>query len=543
MPGNDGTRSTDSPAGDAGRSLRADARGVSPVVGAVLMLAVAMLLLSVLQTTAIPALNAQQEFQHNQDLQTDLVELETTVDRVAAIGTGETTPVAVGLRYPPRLVFVNPPPVSGRLRTTDPRNATIANARAPGETGDYWDGTTRRIPTRTVVYSPAYNEYGDAPTTVYEPWVVYNRQDDASVPLTGTDLVDGRRISLVAIDGEYSASRAGTVGVNAEPESAPVRVVTVRNDTGPVTLTVPTGLRNDTWTRLLEAELAANGGNVTGIDCADEPPAPCGELTLTLSPGSYDLHLGEVALDGSDREPATYLTDVEGNATAVPESGRQRLAVEARDRFDNPVSGVPVAASVADGPGEVDRVRPTSGPDGRAVFVYRAPDDVAESQSVTVTARFGDGAEQRTVDFDVRVVDLDPGTGPPPGPGPGPPPGTSADAVAGVEESVDSGNVPGRDRGREITFDLRATEAVTVTDFSVQTRGDLAGRPFVDRGTTFDGSEPRVTFQGEVGVVLREFGGSGNLGVEEFVDPSDEDAVVVVTLQFDDGSTRTLGIA
>jgi len=513
------------------RSLREDARGVSPVIGAVLMVAVAMLLLSVLQTTAIPALNAQHEFQHNQELQTDLVELETTVDRVAATGTGETAPVDLGLRYPPRLLFLNPPPVSGTLRTTTPGEVTVSNARATGETGDYWDGTPRRFATTTVVYSPAYNEYGAAPTTVYEPWAVYNRQDDGTIPLTETDLVDGRRISLVALEGQYSASRAGTVGVNAGPRSAPVREVTVRNGTAPITLTVPTGLRNDTWTGLLEAELAGNGGRITALSCAAEPPDPCGELT----PGTYDLRLGGVALgSGSAERTATYLTDVEGNATAVPESGRQRLVVEARDGFDNPVSGVAVTAALGDDPGTVERVTPTTASDGRAAFLYRPPDDVPASESVTVTARFGDGATRRTVTFDVRVVDLGGGGGTGGG-------STSADAVAGVDGTVTERNVPGG--GRELSFDVRATGDVTVTDLSVETRDDLQGRPFTDQGTTVGGSRPPVTVQGQTAVTLREFDDSATLGVSEFVDPASADADVLVTLEFGDGSTRTLALA
>ena len=533
---------------NADRSLRADRRGVSAVIGVVLMLAVAMLLVSVLQAAAIPALNAQHEFQHSQAVQTDMVQLESTVDRVAATGTGETATVDLGLRYPPRLLFVNPPPVSGGLSTTEPGTVTIENARAAGETGDYWDGTDRTFTTTSLAYTPDYNEYGSAPVTVYEPWAVYNRIDGRTLPVSGTDLIEGRRISLVALDGAYADSSADTVGVDADPNSAPVRTVTVSDDGEPITLTIPTGLRNDSWARLLESELDPAGTDddrhVRRFSCQREPPAPCGELTVTLEPGTYDLRLGEVAVGtGSSRTTAAYLTDVEGGASSITEAGRQRLTVEARDRYDNPVSGVTVTGSV-DGDGSLRAVSPVTDSDGRATFVYEAPDAINGTRDVSVTTQFGDGRPEQTVEFGVRVVDVAGGAGDagPGTDGPAGGPTTSADSVAGVDGSVDSANLPGRNRGREATFAVSTPESVTLTGFSVETQNGLDGRPFVDRDTTFGGDTLPVTFSGELAVALRDIDASGDLGISAFVDPASPEADIVVTLSFADGSTRTLGL-
>lgn len=402
-----------------GRSgaFRADARSVSPVIGVVLMLAVGILLVGVLQATAIPALNAQLEFEHNQKAQADVVELASAIDRTAALGDGETATVDLGLRYPPRLLFVNPPPASGSLRTTDPETVRIENARATGETGDYWDGSPRTLETRRIVYTPGYHEYDGAPTTVHEPWAVYNRITDRTLPKTDSDLVDGRRISLVAIDGEYDAAAADAVGVDVAPTSAPARTVTVRDDGEPIRVTVPTELRRDAWEDLLADELdpsgTADGRYVTDISCQRAPPAPCGELTLTLERGSYEVRLGEVAVgSGASREPATYLTDVEGKAATVPETSRQRLVVEARDRYDNPVGGVPVTATLTGGPGTVLPASATTDGDGRATFVYEAPQDVNRTTTAEVEVRFGDGSPQRTVPFEVLVTDRGAGAAP-----------------------------------------------------------------------------------------------------------------------------------
>jgi len=531
-----------------------DDRAVSPVVGAVLMLAIVLLLVGVVQTTAIPAANSQLEFRHSEEVRTDVVGLAATADRVADGGHAQRSLVAVGFRYPTRLFFVNPPPVAGTLRTTNARAVTVAGARAVGETGDYWNGTARTFATHSVVYAPEYNEYRSAPTTVFEPWAVYGRADGRTLPRTATDLIDGRRISLVALDGRYSRSVPTSVGVSVTPTSAPVRTVTVTNGTDPITLTVPTGIRNDTWASLLDEELASPGsdGHVAAFGCQREPPDPCGELTLTLEPGTYELRLGEVGIgSGASQESPAYLTDVEGNATAVTETGRQRLVVESRDRFDNPVSGVSVTVNVTNGSGDVRPVAPVTDGDGRATFVYQAPESIDETGPVTVTAQFGAGDARRNVTFDLRLVDrtvnaseTTPGDGAGGGPGDG---GggdsTSATAVATVDGSVDNSNIGGQGRGRELAFSLRADRSVTVTGLSVRTQNDLARRDYVDQNTTVDGSAPSSAVSGQFEIALRDITGSGNLGVSEFVDPGSAEADVVVTVQFDDGSTLTVGIS
>ena len=540
-------------------ALRRDDRAVSPVVGAVLMLALVFLLVGVVQTTAIPAANAQLEFSHSEEVRADVVGLASTADRVADGGHAQRAMVALGFRYPTRLFFINPPPVAGTLRTTEARTVTIDGARAVGETRDYWNGTERSFETHSVVYAPEYNEYGSAPTTVFEPWTVYGRTDGRTLARTATDLVDGRRISLVALDGRYSRSVPTSVGVQVSPTSAPVRTVTVANGTDPITLTVPTGIRNDTWADLLADELAGpdSDGRVASFDCAAEPPEPCGELTLTLEPGTYELRLGEVGIgSGASEEPAAYLTDVEGNATAVTETGRQRLAVEARDRFDNPVSGVSVSANVTNGTGTVRPVTRVTDSDGRAAFVYRAPETVDGTGPVTVTAWFGADDAVRNVTFDLLLVDRtvnasestagDGGVGGG-GAGDGGADGsTSAGSVATVGGSVDSGT--GQGQGREVTFSLDADRSVTVTGISVRTQNALADGEYVEQGTTVDGSALPTEVSGEFEVALRDIfksddrRGSGNLGVGEFVDPASAEADLVVTVQFDDGSTLEVGI-
>ncbi|MFW5958815.1 MAG: hypothetical protein ACOCQ3_02305, partial [Natronomonas sp.] len=107
-----------------------------------------------------------------------------------------------------------------------------------------------------------------------------------------------------------------------------------------------------------------------------------------------------------------------------------------------------------------------------------------------------------------------------------------ADVVSGVPGTIQT--TGGQDRTLE--FDIEAEDEVTATDVDVQTDYAYDGRT-----EEIDGSEVPVTFEGQVGVVLERFSNGLTISDDSFVDPNDAD--IVVTLTFDDGSTLDLGIA
>ena len=70
-------------------------------------------------------------------------------------------------------------------------------------------GVEKEYAATALTYEPNYNEYREAPTTVYEHTVLANRFEEAD----GTDLLlsnqtftDGRDITLVTLDGSLSAT-------------------------------------------------------------------------------------------------------------------------------------------------------------------------------------------------------------------------------------------------------------------------------------------------------------------------------------------------
>lgn len=377
---------------DGPSGVLGDDRAASEVLGAILLFGILMAVLIALQVTAVPAFNQGVEYEHNQRVQGQLDLLRTDLLLTGTTGDGTSIGIQLGTDYPNRPFLLNPPAATGTIRTGPPGAVTIANASAAGEVGDAWTGGPRRFVTRPVVYTPDYNEYGNAPTTRIENSVLVNEFRSATVVRSGETLVDGRSVSLVLVNG--TLSRTGTVrrSLDLHPASGPARTVTVRNDTAPVVVTVPTAIPEAKWREMLSEELVANGGHVT--DLRYRTGDPYNELSIVLEPGvTYELTLSKVGLgDERDRPGPYYVTPVQADATNLPAGGTTRLVYEVRDRYDNPVSGVTVDAAVAGGEGTVTAVDATTGTDGRAVFTYTAP---GNDTTARVEATIADPPEPR----------------------------------------------------------------------------------------------------------------------------------------------------
>ncbi|MFB6126637.1 MAG: hypothetical protein ABEJ79_04985 [Halolamina sp.] len=123
-----------------------DERAVTVQIGAVILFAFLIIVLSIYQASVVPAQNQEIEFNHNQEVQNDMVDLRSAITDAASTGNAESAAVTLGTRYPSRALFVNPSSPSGAVRsvgTNEPAvNVTVANASAaPGadaeDVGDY----------------------------------------------------------------------------------------------------------------------------------------------------------------------------------------------------------------------------------------------------------------------------------------------------------------------------------------------------------------------------------------------------------------------
>ncbi|ESS06155.1 MAG: hypothetical protein A07HB70_01704 [uncultured archaeon A07HB70] len=91
------------------RRLAEDRRGVTVQIGAILLFGVLIVALSTYQAVAVPAENEQVEFNHNQAVQQDMLELRSALLQTGAGGRGQSVSVSLGTTYPSRVLLVNPP--------------------------------------------------------------------------------------------------------------------------------------------------------------------------------------------------------------------------------------------------------------------------------------------------------------------------------------------------------------------------------------------------------------------------------------------------
>jgi hypothetical protein len=395
--------------------LRDDDRAQSIQIGAVLLFAVLIIAFSSYQAFVVPEQNREVEFNHNQQVQGEMQELRNQIVSIHGETATRSVTLTLGTRYPARLVAVNPGPPSGTIRTSETAdsgaNLTIENATARGETGDFWNGSSQQYDTGFVVYQPNYNVYGQAPETVYENTVLSNRFEDASLAATDQTLIDGKRISVVTINGSLSRTQTGSTSLDLEPVSTSTTTVAVSNESANVTLSMATQLPESEWDALLADQRGEEGGHVLDYGVQTISDARFDRLWITLEPNvSYQLRMTKIGI-GSQVTPEgeAYLTDIAGNATRLDTGDTTEVTVELRDAYNNPVTDGQINASSENGSLSPGRAEPDE--DGQVTFTYDSTGvasgqwvDLNFSAATDVEGSF-DGTTPRNVTMQVYVRD------------------------------------------------------------------------------------------------------------------------------------------
>lgn len=256
-----------------------DERAQSIQVGAVLLFGVLVVLFSVYQAVIVPSQNQEVEFNHNQRVQGDMVDLRNAVLETKSTGQDGFVSVELGTRFPARLVGLNPPAPSGVLQTTAERPIVVEQGGAD-ITDDVCPGSD--VTTRTFEYTPSYSEYQNAGTLRYENSVLYQNFSENTVELSSQQLVRGDRVQLVPLNRSFREASSRTVSVDFKPG----RLDTSERDD--INVTVPTRLSEQTWEELLSGQV--DSGNVTVTTGAAGR-----NLTVTLS-GTYTISCGPVGV-------------------------------------------------------------------------------------------------------------------------------------------------------------------------------------------------------------------------------------------------------
>lgn len=297
--------------------FRTDERGVSNLVGTMILVAFLIITLSLYQAQAVPAQNGEVEFKHNLRVQTDLLDVRNAILQSKETGTSAHVTIEMGTSYPTRVITINPPAPAGHIRTTDEKPLKVFDESGSEISTDVCPGDSV---TRLFVYEPNYHAYHNAPTTVYEHSVLYNQFESANVPLSGQTLVVGDTINLIPLRSQYSLATSQPIVFDAR--AGKLKSSSVTN----ATVVLPTQLTEDNWETLLDGQV-----DPANIDVADN------KLTLTPE-GEYTINCGPVGVNAvppsGARESSNVKInpvgpgDVELRDTRISGTGSQDKTVE-----------------------------------------------------------------------------------------------------------------------------------------------------------------------------------------------------------------------
>lgn len=288
--------------------IRTDRRGQTIQVGAVLLFGVAIVLFSTYQATIVPNQNSQTEFQHNQDVHSQLVTIRNTIATPPPRDESKGVQIDLGTTYSSRTIGMNPSNPSGSLQTVGTGNTdidvTIKNAKTVQGTPGYWSGTTE-FNTGGLVYKPEYNEY-QADKVVYDNQALYVGDSESGTgTLTEPSMIRGRSINLVTLTGSLAKSSSGTETFDVKTVDRSQESIKLTNEgSDPLEIQFQSRQPASYWQRLGEGN---KGGYIKENGITDDGGSDDGwyEITVELQEDvTYDVTLTEVGVgeEGNDRK-------------------------------------------------------------------------------------------------------------------------------------------------------------------------------------------------------------------------------------------------
>ncbi|WP_299237119.1 hypothetical protein [Natronomonas sp.] len=307
--------------------FRSDERAQSTLVGAILLFAILIIAFSSYQAFVVPNQNAEVEFNHNGDVQTDMQELRNSlldVRSVERFGKGEYTVISehrsvrirLGTQYPARLIALNPPAPSGELRTEESQsefrieNAGVNTSKIDSEFHEDPEKLLGTDPaadmsTNFLIYNPVYTEYQTPPTTVLEHSFMYNEFQNARIPVTQQTVIrpNATRINIVLLEGNLSRSGSQAISIDPQTLDGPTDTVPInRSGTDPITVQIPT--RSPTaWNSTIQS--------LDGVDFETPPDPDDDDIRVTLANDSYNLRVTRVGVDNDAQVNDKTLTPMQ----------------------------------------------------------------------------------------------------------------------------------------------------------------------------------------------------------------------------------------
>jgi hypothetical protein len=181
------------------RGLWKEERGVSPVLGAMLMLLIMVTAYGVVQAYHVPIWNKDVEYEHLNVVYDDMMTFKSNVEDVAISEVPKSSVFRMGVRYPNRIFLANPGAgVAGSL-TSDNVSVSIVYTIDGGDLP-----ITESYDSNRIIYKVQGTI--DSPKLVYEHGLIIRDYGDASATTDEQSLIVGDEICIPVLIGNLTAA-------------------------------------------------------------------------------------------------------------------------------------------------------------------------------------------------------------------------------------------------------------------------------------------------------------------------------------------------
>jgi len=290
-----------------------DERAQPVQIGFILVFAILVVTFAVYQAVLVPQQNAQVEFSHYQQVGQDVTDLRNDLIDAAGSENTRAASVTLGTTYPARVLALNPAPPSGTLETTGEGDVNVTGLSGTSA-ADLCATNASGVQSRSLVYRPAYNEYGAADNVTYENSVVVRSFQDGKRYGTQS-LVENasengtNRINLRLLTNEFSESGTGTASVDLVPNRTYEETFSPGSN---FNVTVPSEIPPGEWrTEILDVD------NSTVVEAVGDASGRV-EFEFNHSDGDYTISCAPVGLNepGAYQPPETTDDDIDNPPTA-----------------------------------------------------------------------------------------------------------------------------------------------------------------------------------------------------------------------------------
>ena len=307
------------------KSLLKNENAVSPVIGAILMLAIGVTILTSVQLNFIPVWNTQEELGHIQKMFDDFKELKSGIESTVQSGTTSSLPIIMGFKYSPKFLVYNPK--ESAFVSLEIKENTWAEVRYNEMFPDGMTDETsiKNVTTSTITYALMGQKYN---SFIYEHGMI--RRSSSNFSTSSQVAIINGTIYLLSVKplGPETTSGVEVRTVNIYPTSQQKNSVIGKN----VWLILHTKPEYvNWWKEAIEKEERGTvkiANNTTGIVVAsfNNTVIKLGEAYISTTSSTAPPHA----------QPYRIVKITPDN-TYMPVDGITTLVAEVQDKYNNPV--------------------------------------------------------------------------------------------------------------------------------------------------------------------------------------------------------------